>query len=74
MAKNNPKPVKIGSSRSKNVPKVTFLCLMETIRRPISTKCNFFMRVMILYYHCICIRSIMSKNNPKLVRIRFSRQ
>ena len=31
------------------------------------------MKVMILSYHCMCIRSILSKNNPKPVRIGASR-
>ena len=81
--RSNPKPVRIGYSRAKNVQNV-LLSLMDIIRRPIRIKCYFFMSVMILSYHWVCIRSIVSyhfifirnivfKNKTKPVRIRASK-
>ena len=58
--------------QSQKYPKSGLFGPMDIIRKPSSANCDFFMRL-ILYYHCICIRSIVSKNNPKPVRIGASR-
>ena len=42
MSKNNPKPVRIGSSRTKNVPKVAFLAYWTSLKGPSGQNITFY--------------------------------
>ena len=46
---------------------------MEIIRGPINKNFYIYVMVMTLSYYNICSTSTVSKNNPKTVRIGFSR-
>ena len=46
--------------QSQKYPKKGFFGLMGFITGPISTACYYYVRVMILSYHCVCIKSIVA--------------